>query len=234
MTELCYFSCLNYNNESRNMEMKNKFNMLNIECKMYQGVDYNDNRIKDKNFCKKAASCMYGHLDMIYDFYYNSDKNFGIFCEDDILINKNLSNYLPNIINDVETMNLDILLLGYLIAFKIEHFYTNFSTIKKSNLENDSYYHKYPEDLWGTQMYLITRNYAKILLDNYYYDYSDKTLNDNSIKQFSADWIITKNGNRALIYPMLAVEDGKYYNENTSQDNYHKKCFLHNFTEEFI
>jgi GR25 family glycosyltransferase involved in LPS biosynthesis len=177
---------------------------------------------------------MYGHLDMIYDFYYNSDKNFGIFCEDDILINNNLSNYLPTIIKDVETMNLDILLLGYLIEFKIEHFFTNFSTIKKSNLENDSYYHKYPEDLWGTQMYLITRNYAKFLLDNYYYDYSDKTLNDNSIKQFSADWIITKNGNRALIYPMLAVEDGKYYTENTSQDNYHKKCYLHNFTEEFI
>ena len=76
-------------------------------------------------------------------------------------------------------------------------------------------------------MYLITRNYAKFLLDNYYYDYSDKTLNDNSIKQFSADWIITKNGNRALIYPMLAVEDGNANSGHYGQDKFHIDC--HNF-----
>src|SRR3989338_3448600 len=179
-----------------------KFKKLNIPCEMYENIDSSvDERIIKRDLCdgtKKAWSFTYGHLDMINKFYH-TDKLYGIFCENDIFIHNSLPLQLNTIINEIEELNLDILLLGYLINYDISN---NLNISNKSNLNFKYYY--YPNDLWGAQMYLITRKYAKFLLDMYYYNYADKTINDKSLVPFSADWIITKNGNRALIYPMLA------------------------------
>jgi hypothetical protein len=45
---------------------------------------------------------------------------------------------------------------------------------------------------------------------------------------FSADWTITKDGNRALITPCLAVENGKvevaHFGGSYEQYFFHKKC----------
>jgi len=51
-------------------------------------------------------------------------------------------------------------------------------------------------------------------------------------KPFSADWTITKDGNRALIFPMLAVEDGKTRNCDSGQDIFHQSCHLYNYNPE--
>ena len=235
INNICYFSCLNYKNDERKKQMEERFKNLNINCHFYQGVSFEDERLKNAGNSGRIISCMYGHLDMICNFYYKTDKEYGIFCEDDIFIDKLLNIKLQDIINDVSIMNLDILLLGYLIPYKIEETYIDFRI--KHNFIDKPYsykYHNYPNDLWGSQMYLLTRKYAKYLLDTYYTDYYEKSLLDPTLTSFSADWIITKNGNRALIYPMVAVENGEYMSGHCGQDNFHKDCFNANITDNFI
>ena len=160
--------------------------------------------------------CMLGHIDMIKNFYDNSEEEFGIFCEDDVYIHKDFKLMLPNIIEDFKLMNLDVLLLGYLIPFEIKSYYQNF--------ELKYTYHNYPNDLWGSQMFMFSKKHAKYLLDKFNIEYAVKSLNDNTIQPFSSDWTITKEGNRALIYPMLAVEMADKKCGHYGQDTFHENC----------
>lgn len=173
---------------------------------------------------------MYGHLDMIHKFYNDSDSPFGIFCEDDILIDRKLLEYLPEIITDFRSMDIDVLLLGYLIPFAIDSSTPNF-TLRKSNHTTHLAYYDYPEDLWGTQMYMISREYAKVLIDKYSSGYADQTLVDTSLTHFSADWTITKDGRRAIVYPLLSIEDNITEYSHSGQAAYHAQCHFANFDE---
>jgi hypothetical protein len=73
---------------------------------------------------------------------------------------------------------------------------------------------------------MLSKENAKKLLEKYdeSSNYAMKTLSDSSLCPFSADWTITKDGNRALIVPYLAVEtyDKKY--TDYGQDIFHKTC----------
>jgi GR25 family glycosyltransferase involved in LPS biosynthesis len=211
--EICDFYCLSYNNKERFERMKNRFTILNINCKFYQGVSFDDPRIKNREEIQKVWSCAYGHFDMINDFYNNSTKEYGIFCEDDIIIDKDLNINMIEIINDYKEMNLDVLILGYFSRIKIDENLTNYSgynfgenLIKINENKNFKYFH-YPDYIWGTQMYLISKQQAKILLDKYYNGYAEKTLDDKSLTPFSSDWTITKDGKRGLITPVMAIEE---------------------------
>lgn len=68
----------------------------------YENINSSD--YPEINF--KDYSMLSGHLNMIKDFYYNSLNEFGIFCEDDIFIHKNLINLLPDIIKDFNLLHL--------------------------------------------------------------------------------------------------------------------------------
>jgi hypothetical protein len=228
--------CLNYKNLDKKIIMEERFKKLDISYNFYEGVDDDDQRIKNKK--KKygkdssADSIMFGHLDMIYKFYNDTDKSYGIFCEDDIYIHKNFKDYLPKIIEDFESLNLDILLLGYLITHKISDS-SDFGLLNKEIIFNDKYkYYKYHNDLWGTQMYMLSRNNAKKILDKYYYTYLDY---NPQVEPFSSDWTITKFGNRALVFPLLAVEDGKKTYDHRGQHDFHFYSYFNNYNqEEFI
>jgi len=218
----CQFYCLSFNDEERNNNMIRRFEHFNINCIFYRGVQYDDNRLINRNLSNSLIRewcCCYGHLDMIYDFYYKSDKRFGIFCENDIHIHKDLIDILPKILNDFNILNLDILLLGCLIPFTIDKNNVNFSLKRETNAKSLFTYHNYPDDLVGTQMYILSRKHAKNLIDKYYYDYADKNLESESNHSiFKSDNIIIKDGNRALIYPILAVE------EKSTPDDLHLTC----------
>ncbi len=213
----CQFYCLSFNNEERKNNMIERFKNLEISCEFYSGVSYDDKRIdKLMNKNSKRQWCMtYGHLDIIHNFYYNSDKKYAIICEDDICLHSRLKEILKKVINDFNLLNLDILLLGYLLPYKIgnQNLFTNFKL--KKYMPSDSYfkYHDYPEYLSGTQMYMINKKYAKYLLKTYYNSYAGV-----GEKIFNPDKIITKDCNKALIYPMLAIE-----NDN-QEDLYHLLC----------
>ena len=99
--------CLSFNNLRRMTAMENRFKQLDIKCSFYDGVDSNDPRIFNNNGFG-AWSCMLGHIDMIKNFYENSEKEYGIFCEDDIFIHKDFNKLIPDIIEDFKLMELDI------------------------------------------------------------------------------------------------------------------------------
>lgn len=242
INELCAVYCLSYNNQERKLSMENRFKELNINATIYEGVNFNDprifGRILDDN-TKRVWSFTYGHFDMIEKFYNNTDKEYGIFCEDDILIHKNLSKDITNIIEKFKIMNLDLLLLGYILDCtnvkdnNIQDYYQGFDI--KASFDNSIYkYYNYPDNLWGAQMYMITRKQAKFLLDKYIYGYADKSLIDKNMTPFSIDWTATKDGRRASIYPMYAIENGKtHYNNCDNQEKYHQGSFLSNYNSEF-
>ena len=72
-------------------------------------------------------------------------------------------------------------------------------------------------------MYMITRDYAKWVMENI----------NNSLTPFSPDWTITKNGKRALIYPMLAIENGEGLYPDYGQHIFHLESHTFNYTPEF-
>jgi hypothetical protein len=222
------FYCLSYNNEEKKQNMIRIFNLLRIPCIFYEGVSHEDRRIKDLNEgIKKVFSISYGHLDMIRHFYEYSDKEFGIFCENDVFIHKDLVNDLPDILRDMKTLELDVLSLGYLSRFKIYEHYVDYN-LKKGHekIEGGKYkYHNFPDLLWGAQMYILTRNQAKVLLEKYTEEYANRTLIDTSLKPFSADFTMIKEGNRALITPILCIENNHTTCDHESHDEFHKDCF---------
>jgi len=228
---LCEFYCLNYNNLDNKKSMTERFKKLNINCNFYNGIDHNDEKIKILyNKYNNCIYCMYGHINMIYDFYHNKNKLYGIFCEDDIVIHKDFKNKLIEIINNFKNLKLDVLLLGYLITINI----SNNNYIDYKNI-NENYY-EYPDDLWGTQMYMLSRDSAKAILDIYYdgLSYMEMSLN-KKLPPLSADWTITKYGKRALYFPLLVIENNqKKYNDH-GQHNLHHFTFVNNYiNEEYI
>ena len=226
------FYCLSYEHK-RKEQIEKVFKTLNINAQIYKGVDFNDVRLQNKKLDphqKRVWSICYGHLDMIRSFY-ESGHSYGIFCEDDIIIRKDFIKHLPSIIADFNSMSLDILLLGYLCENPIDT-YSNFP-VKKSDTPPFKYL-GYPDELWGAQMYLISRAHAHNILAKYYEDYADKTLEDTSIIPFSADWTITKEGHRALIYPLVAIENMNDEQRDYARDRCLTGCYNFSYTKELF
>jgi len=79
-------------------------------------------------------------------------------------------------------------------------------------------------------MYLINRRYAQFLINNFYSEDKIKNLKTH----FASDWIVTKNGKRAFLYPMLAVEDGLNDCGHEGQNEFHKRCYEANFNKDLF
>jgi GR25 family glycosyltransferase involved in LPS biosynthesis len=219
---------LNYKNSERKQKMIER--CKNFHYKLVDGIevtnDYlltceNINSLDYPEIDFKNFSCMLGHLKILKDFYYNSINDYAIIMEDDVYLHNNFINLLPNILKDFEFLKLDILLLSYLINIPPN----NYGSKIHENLHFN--YYSFHNELWGTQMYLVTKNYSKFLIDKY------KIINklENKFSEpFSADWTITKNGKRALLYPPLAVEEGEINSTHQGQINFHRQCknFLYN------
>lgn len=227
--------CLSFQNPARYDRMKRLFVSLGIDSVSHisNGVSHDDKRLEHSDN-RNAWSCMYGHLDMIHDFYYHTTKPYGIFCEDDITIRKDFKDILPLIISDMKKTDLDVLLLGYLATFKVETIYSYTPGFQKIPLEYSSPFHFYhfnhpTIEIWGTQMYMLTRKNAKTILNRYAYEsgYAERSIGNGKVTPFSADWTITKDGKRAIISPLVAVElynyDKPYSHE--FQDSFHRQTF---------
>jgi len=231
------FYCLSNNNPKRSKIMKKRFNKLDLSCIFYTGVNFEDIRIKNLEIdeaTKHVWSNMYGHLDMINEFYQSSSKEFGVFCEDNIYLHKDLKEVLKKILFDFKILNLDILLLSYFVPFQITKDMSKFPLKCSINPSSDYKYHDYPDDVWGAQMYILSKTQAKNILDKYYFDYAEKTINNKNMNIFSVDKTITKEGNKALISPILAVKDNKTKYKDIEQRNFYNNCFQAHFNSLFI
>jgi GR25 family glycosyltransferase involved in LPS biosynthesis len=209
--------------------MLNRFNSLNIYCQFYSGASQFDNRVMNKNFNKhymRQILMTLSHLDIINEFYTKTDSSikYAIICEDDILLHQDFASIITNVIDDFQIMDLDVLLLGYMLPYKItDELKYKLYKPKKLVSSSELSYLDYPEFLGGTQMYMITKAFARYLLHTYYnkpmlfYD-----------KKFIPDKVLIKSGNKALLYPMIAMENGN------QTDLYHKHCYTTHFEHHFI
>jgi hypothetical protein len=238
MTEKCDFYCLSYKNPERKTAMENRFKNLGVNVFMYEGVSFDDERIAGRTMHEHAKRCWsftYGHFDLIREFYFNSEKEYGIFCEDDIYIRKDFIQHLPRIIENFESMNLDLLLLGYLTKYTIDENHEGvYLKGPKSTSDHPFSYYSFPDSIWGAQMYMLSRTQAYSLLLKYSPPYADLSMTNNSMNPFNSDWTITKEGNRALIYPMVALEDGKTKYEDMGQYILHQDCHHSNYVKDLF
>lgn len=90
-------------------------------------------------------------------------------------------------------------------------------------------YHDYPDDLWGSQMYMVSRKHSLALLEKYTVQYALETIHTEI--PFSPDWTLTKWGNKAIVYPMVALEEGDTKCDLDSEISYHQRCFKRNYVE---
>jgi len=213
--------CLCYNNPTKHFSMTQRFQKLGLPLKIYPGVPYTDPRIlnsvsKSRNLplqVQRVWSVTYGHLDMIRRFL-ASGKAYGIFCEDDIVVNKTLPRHLPYIMKECDETGIDFLLLGYMKTQKVEGWMHGHAVLAEYRETEGAFpyehvYHDYPDDQWGVHMYMVSRQGATRILETFAYGYADTYVNDEA-RPFSPDWTISKcpGVRRALLSPMLAVEDG--------------------------
>lgn len=215
---------VNYKNEERKKRMIERLGKFGITPHFVEGVENTDPRLATApNQCKQIWSIMLQHMDSLRDFEQNPEAgNYCIVCEDDVYISNNFAADVAQLVPVFDQLQLDILMLGYLLPFKIDMstclHREHFAVIGQSA---DYTVHKYPNDIWGTQMYLISRKYAKFLLELYTVDYALKNIDKVT---FSSDWTITKNGNRGLVTPMVAVEEGVNTSGHGGQVYYHVVC----------
>lgn len=202
MSKIEYY-CLNYNNEIRRKSMTERFNKLNLSVKMFNGVHHKD----------QSISILKGHLEMLTAFL-ASGSDYAIIMEDDVLITKDFNERLPNIIKDFEDLKLDILLLGYLINYT-----------PSDNMKIRDCYYKYDDHLWGTQCYVISRQFCKWFLFDYPLDVNCGV---------GIDSLITKFGNRAMVFPPVIIEDGLTLYHCENQRRFHKSCYQFCNNETFI
>jgi GR25 family glycosyltransferase involved in LPS biosynthesis len=229
--------CLNFTNNpeeknERRLQMEQKFDHFYLPVHFYSGVSN-----KDKSICfvendnmRRTWSICYGHLDMMNHFINHSKKDYIILCEDDIIIHKEFTIKLPQAIDVMKKHNLDILLIGYLCSNPVDT-YSNFPEIDTEYSSETFKIIEYIEDTWGCQMFMITRSHANKMLSKFYHDYAIKTLKDKSLTPFSSDWLLTKNGKRALLYPLLVIENGHSDYEDKGQKNSRINCYNFSFKE---
>jgi GR25 family glycosyltransferase involved in LPS biosynthesis len=219
---------INFNDEIRRQKMIDRLTKQNLKFKFTPPVYDTDERITKLDSSvfghgklhMRSVCIMLQHLDSIRDFVENTDASHCIVFEDDVLVHKNFANCLPKIVLDFDQLNLDVLLLGYLLPYKLNEL----------DSETISYrYENYPDDLWGAHTYLLSRNYAKILLEKFTLDYAI----NNFDKPYTTDWIITKYGRRALLYPMITLEEGEVTTGHQGQIDFHRLCSDINRNKDF-
>ena len=225
--------CLCYQAPGRAAIMRNRFHQLGFaenEAIITRGVEYSAGNSQDR-----TVGMMLGHLAMIRQFYEDpSEPEYGIFCENDVYIHRDIKARIPQMIQDFDELGLDILLMGFLFAYP-QHdlnirLHDNCDILKKGTFYS---YYEYYEKVWGSQMYMISRKHAKYFLDKYTLEIA-KSPSSPDFPPFAADWTLTKDGKRALIWPMAAVEDGTQNYGDSWQNRTHHHTFLGNITSEFI
>lgn len=215
---------INYKNDARRKRMEPRLEQVGIcdNVKFLPGVDKTDSRIQELPESQRgAAPCMFSHLEALQHFLNSDAAEFGkcIVCEDDIHISLDFQKDMPGILAQFDEMRLDILLLGYLICENPRH------NSERYPIKTKYTFHNYGPELWGTQMYLLSREHARHILNTFTREWASKP----GATPFSADWTITKCGERAFIYPMIGVEENNSSTGGYWQEKFHNDCHAFNF-----
>nr|QBK89958.1 MAG: glycosyltransferase family 25 [Pithovirus LCPAC101] len=173
----------------------------------YAGYTSNE---KEKDKIKRnVISCKASHIKAIRQFlsdapsiYFEGENenivnNYGIICEDDIMLSNDFLRRYEETIQNLPD-NTPLICLSYLIW--------QYGDIKWSgkdrNIENICNIGK---DVWGTQMYMISREYAIKVINKY--DKDNHTLQSENSGHILTSELITRKSGGYIAYPPLAIED---------------------------
>ena len=224
MTEIGFYT-FSFQNQLRKSNLELRFQKEQLQIEFVDCVENNDSRLETAPAnVKRNWAIMWNHLDMLRAFL-ESTNNYGVFCEDDILIRKGLKSYLPELIASYKRRNLEILLLSYLTT-SIPAGLTTSPSFSSNDV--NLIYLNYDDSMWGAHMYMLDRKTARRFLDLYTVEYAKLTLSSN-IPFFSPDWTLTKIGSRALVYPMMGLEEGQVNTSDIGQIEFHKTCFKNHY-----
>lgn len=201
-----------YKNPDRHARMTERFRKLDVPLNWVPYVQHDDPRIVSSQDAR-IQSIMYGHIDMLKKFL-DSSADYGVFCEDDVYIHKDFTALLSQAIEAYDRLELNILLLGYLLPYKP---FTYTLHPSHSILSQPISVMGYNDDLWGAQMYMCNKRSAQKIVNAFAHPSMTEI-------PFVADFCITKFGKRAFIYPMLAVEEGSIQMECVTQSDFHEHC----------
>jgi len=192
-------------------------------------------------FVTSPGTCMDGHL-LCLEKFVHTGSNFGIVCEDDIHLRRDFPQELPVVLEQFKKLELDILLLGYLLDFPLMQHQLNFGDMP--SVTPIFSYHSYGSQQWGTQMYMINRSYATQILRHFgpSSGYRERADLNPAMTPHASDHVITKETSRkALIWPMMAVEEGVIRSEvdpgvptYQSQNEFHQRVFTANYSSELF
>lgn len=208
-----------FNNPERKARMEERFRSVGHPIQWVEPVPLTDPRIGSDD--KRTHAIMYNHLDMIKAFLSGS-ADYGIFCEDDIFIRRDFATSVKVAIDGYVRTQADIMLLGYLPNYKA----VTYSVHGHHQLVEPAFaFISVYADLWGSQMYMLSRAGARALYD--------ACCSPSRVSgPFSPDWAITKFGKAVAIYPMLAVEEGIVVTDHWGQKNFHQVCLNENYDAE--
>lgn len=220
---------VNYRNEERKRRMIDRYIFLGLDDGVFRELVFTkevhifDQRLQIEGVKKsmdelRIWAIMLQHLDGVRHFIEETKDEYCVVAEDDIHISKKLKEKMPSILKTFKSLSLDVLLLGYLLPFKIDNSNAHFKMIAE---HQELSYRMYPSDLWGSQAYLITRRYGEFLLRTFTIEYAL-----TGVVAYNPDWIITKPNSkkRALIYPPLIIEEGENNSNDLLQNDFHRRC----------
>jgi hypothetical protein len=227
--------CLTYHNPEKRDIMLNKFGKLNWHVHMQEGFpaeqsvrspppDQLQLAQHEHRWDPHAWSVMQGHMTMWEHFVHQDTAPWAMFMEDDIWIRSDINDQLPKIMSDVVMLNLDCVLLGYLTPDAL-----HMTTCKFPMMNQPFGLHAYPFNVYGTQMYLVRRSHAINMVREYGInsDWHNMVLSKGTT--YNADWILTKQGRTACVYPLLAIEqpgEGHAHGDDY-QTWFHAQCHVH-------
>lgn len=220
---------VSYKDPARQSRMNDRFRKCGLYVHYVDPVHMDDPRISKYDVSvaeKRNWSIFFQHLDSWRNFHQHTNADYCIVLEDDVHISNQFDRQMPQIMDLFQSNHLDILLLSYLWPYPSFGDNTYFP-ILKTGVEGTGWtspfvLRKYPDDLWGAHMYMISRAHAGKMLEKYTSEYAFSCVGTS--QPFCTDWQFTKWGNRALLDPMIGVEEGEVKTDHVGQIEFHRQC----------
>lgn len=222
----CYDLYVNsFRDPERNQRMQQRLQSVGVSAKIYHFQEDDPRAFEVQKYSKHAhgqsnyGNC-YSMLKIIEDFYNESDKEYCVILENDVFIKKSFAYDLPKMCQKLTQLGLDVLLIGSLLTVTPDQmgFYKIFTDSDQVG------YYQFPDDLWGSHGFIINKKHAKYLIDLLTFEFVGQ------LEGVGGDWIYTKFGKRALMWPPLVVEEGFIKADCPAQLHFHMACrhFQHN------
>jgi len=216
------FYAFSYKNPTRKANLEAQFQKENLPLIFTDPVENTDPRLAaSPENVRRNWAIMWSHLDSIKTFT-QSAHTHAVFSEDDLIIRRSLHTYINELTAAFDRRNLDIILLSYLTT-SVPAGLVTAPSFKSS--DRNLIYLEYDDSIWGAHMYMLSQASAQRLLNIYTQAYAEATITNNSLAPFSPDWTLTKSGKRALVYPLMGLEEGTVNTTHTGQIEFHRNCF---------